>query len=204
MMGADILAEHALAQPLRQSDRDSFAAEGVSIRALTWSAFNDLSIVARDRVVFDGTRFEFERYARHDGAPFSSYTTPIFDECGDPVDLLAFRPNGPSATWLGRVAVAGAEQIWMPRRDLGEALDVHVDTLSWLRAGRVGIVIIDAQRAAEQLRGVTLRVADPVYARRLRNVLARPAPPILIAGNPGIKNGVANRTPCPIPGGRAA
>ena len=180
----DVIAEHALAQPLLQSDRSSFAAEGVSTRALTWSSFDELSIVARDKIIVvpGEAQFEFHRYVRHGSAPsINAYVLPLFDECGDPADILAFRPGGLTATWLGRVSVAGAEQIYMPRRDLGEALDVRVDPLAWLRADRCGLVILDPERAVQTLRGVKLRVADIDHGRRLQTALIPPSPKIVVS-----------------------
>ena len=174
----DVLAEHAQAIALRPSDRQAFRADGVPDRALVWTACGELSIVALDRVVFAGQRFEYARYLRDTEGAVNAYVAPLLDTCGRFADVLAFRPGGPAGTWLGQ-PIAGAENILAPRPDLGDALDVY-DVLSWLRAGREGIVILDPARAAWPLQGITLRVADHVAARRLRTALTR-VPQVVVA-----------------------
>ena len=180
MTGADILAEHRLARPLTQSDLKTFLAAGVPAPALSWTACGRLAMIMRERVVFDRGRFDYSRH-RPECEAVAAFTVPLLGETGDSADVMAWRPTGPSALWTGALAMAGEEQVFAPRSDLGEALDVHENVVEWLRAGRNGVVILNAARAAEQLAGCVLRARSADHARRLRAALTRPPPQIVVA-----------------------
>jgi hypothetical protein len=64
----------------------------------------------------------------------------------------------------------------------GPALPVHRDPVSWLKAHRIGIVIVNVDMAARVLAGCTLRAADDRHGRLLRRRLRLPAPSILTLG----------------------
>ena len=179
MKGSDLLTEHALSRRLTQADIDAFAAEGIPLLALAQSQFGDYAVVCKDKVVFDGDRFEFSRY-RPDGA-CNAFVLPALDHFGEVIDLVAFRHDR-CATWFGRAGLLGGEQPFLPR--VGDvALDVHESVIDWLRAGRRGVVVINLARAASDLRAAApLRAATPEHARRLRTALTVPAPTILIRG----------------------
>lgn len=124
--------------------------------------------------------------AREVGAVFglvSAIIIPVHDETGDIVDLAACNPDdGALALWRGAAAMLGAENIFAPR--LGEPLLVHETPLDWLRAGRRGVFIVDAQRAAPLLRlSEPLGVSREAHGPRLRQALTIAAPRIVVASN---------------------
>jgi hypothetical protein len=133
-----------------------------------------------ETVVFlDGGRFEFSKYLRDASGSERAVIIPCRGAYGDVVDLAAWSPDsGRLSIWHGRAAILGRENILAPR--LSGALNVFATALEWLKAGRAGIVIVDAARAADLLDGVTLAVADVAYGQALRTLLARPAPPIVV------------------------
>lgn len=185
-MSADILAEHARSQPLRQPDIDVFLADGVPPLALAQSCFGDFAPIAKDRVGFDGARFEYGRHRATD-AVLSAYVLPALDRFGVVIDIVAFR-RGRIATWLGRADMLGGEQPFLPRVG-DDALDVNETVLDWLRAGRRGVVILNPQRAAGDLRlAGPLRVDTVEMGLRLRQALTIPAPRIVVRENAGTKS----------------
>lgn len=148
--------------------------EGVTGRGLfDWLHF--------DAVIFlPGDRFEFGRYAGGFGARLAVIIIAR-NEAGDLCDLIAWDPeSGELATWLGCAVLAGAENIFGPR--IAQPLIVHESLIEWLRAGRQGVVILDAPRAAQ-----LLRLAEPIgvtrasFGRRLRDSLTIDAPRIVVA-----------------------
>ena len=181
-----ILAEHAQAQSLTQADLDAFAEQGVPALALLRSWAGDFAAVSRERVVFDGDRFEFERHLLEnikEVEPFGAFTVAAFDRFGDPIDIVAFRADR-VATWLGRADMLGGEQAFFPRID-DVALDVHETVLGWLQAGRRGVVILNPTRAAHDLRlAGTLRVPSRERKRALGIALTTPPPRIVVRDGP--------------------
>lgn len=183
MNPATINAEHARAVRLTQADLNTFRGEGVPPLAVARSCWGDYAPIARDRVVFEGGRFEFARY-RPEAKPICAYVMVLLGDGCEPLDLLAFGLGGLAATWNGAASMAGEEQVAFPR--LGEPLDAHATVLDWLRADRRGIVILDHPRAADRLVGATLRTATVEHARGLRARLTRPVPQVVLkpARNP--------------------
>lgn len=103
--------------------------------------------------------------------------TAAFDEAGGLVDLVAtslasraMRRRQGEAVVLGRPMIEQA-------RALGEPLCVFADGLSWLRAGCLGIVILDFDRVGPLLDDVAgFAVQHDLLAARLKRVLERPRP----------------------------
>ena len=176
----EIAAEHLGGEGLRQADIDRFRSAGVPAGAMFRSAYGWPAIMLRDRILDDAGRFEFARHWQDEPAQ-AAFTVPVFDSCGDLVDIVAWRPPNSVALLLGRVALLGEEQVYGPRFD--EPLQVHSGVLDWFRAGRVGVVIVDAAPGAAMLREAgPLMVDDVEFGRRLREVLTAPmrAPEILV------------------------
>jgi hypothetical protein len=134
-----------------------------------------------ETVVFlDGGRFEFSKHLRNAAGSERAVIFPCKGALGDIVDLAAWQPDtGRLSIWHGRAAMLGRENILAPRLD--GPLKTFATALEWLKAGRTGIVIVDAKRASDLLVGVTLAAADTEYGQTLSVILARPAPPIVVA-----------------------
>ena len=147
-------------------------------------------------------RFEFEQHCR---VTLSLRTVRAFlllaeDTFDEAEDVVAWMPAlRRASTWLGWAWALGAGQTYAPRisdepastlsrsqdRDREErdrqALPVHRDPLSWLRAGRRGLVILKPRVAAGWLCDAgPLLAEDRPHGLELREALARPAPRILI------------------------
>jgi len=151
--------------------------DGVNGRGL----FDDLHVA--DVIFRAGDRVDFSREVRELRGHVAGVIIPVRDECGDLVDLAAWNPDdGALALWRGAASMLGAENILAPRIE-SEALLAFADVTAWLRAGRVGVVVLDPQRARWRLAGETLVVDDPVFGRRLRDSLALPEPKIFVASN---------------------
>ncbi len=178
MSPADVMAEHGNSQNLKQNDIDRFLAAGVPPLALgrPWG-------IAKDRVCFQhhGLEvhggFEFERHAAHDdGSAVSAFIFLGFDEFGEPADLVAWRAPL-IASWQGRIALLGQEAIYQPR--LGSPLIVHSGPLSWLKASRDGVVMVNPRAAEGFLYGAApLACHSHREARDLRRQLTIPPPQI--------------------------
>lgn len=97
-------------------------------------------------------------------------------------DLVAWQPRtGVLASWLGRVALLGEEQVCGPRWG-DEPLILHANPLAWLRASREGAVVLNPSQAAPLLRDVgPLEVATVEEGLRLRAMLSVKPPRIVVA-----------------------
>jgi len=101
---------------------------------------------------------------------------------GDEADLVAWSPrSGCLAAWLGAASMLGEQNALAAR--LGDpALDVHENPLSWLIAGRRGVVIVDPIRARPTLECATpLRAASVRHGLTLRKALTIPSPNIFVS-----------------------
>lgn len=168
---------------LRQIDLDRLKAAGIPTMALVQSKFGLGRCLKRARVVLDssGRRFEFERFSRFHIDADPAFVVLALDCDGQPADLVAWRPDprGFLASLIGRAPLLGAEQLEMPRLDL--PLRVHETTLEWLRHGREGVVVVDPKMAAPALiDAAPLAVSTPAFAVRLRNMLHRTPPRIVV------------------------
>jgi len=177
---ADIIAEHRLGRTPHQAAIDWLGARGVPPMALARSYAGEFTFVNLDDVVFlDGGAFEFGRYCDK-AEPEPALTILARDVCGDACDIVAWAANANRiATWLGRAALLGEDELWRPR--LSDGLAVHAGMLPWLQAHRCGVVILDKLRAAPLLRETgTLMVSSMEQGRTLRKMLELPPPCILV------------------------
>ncbi|RYC29706.1 hypothetical protein D3273_22465 [Lichenibacterium minor] len=166
---------------LRQADIDGYLSAGVDIMSLVQSYDGSGLAVARDRIVAhpDRRRFEFSRFSRGAFLDVSAHILVALDREGEIADLVAFRggENAFAGSWLGRIGLLGEEQLDRAR----DELRVHADVLSWLRAGRQGVVVIDPVRAAPMLRDAgSMVVGSWEEKRRLTDMLSVRLPPIAI------------------------
>ena len=99
----DPVAEWRRCALLRQPDIDRLLSAGVPVLALAEAWWGGMCLM-RDRVVVDGARFEFGRYAAALDAR-EAFLVLAFDRNGQPADLVAFRggEGGFVASWLGVV-----------------------------------------------------------------------------------------------------
>jgi hypothetical protein len=117
-------------------------------------------------------------YPDPDGVPH--LILPVLED-GGLVDLLAFRSSNP-ARWLLRSGQGtalglehGLEQLsWLLE---GEAVHLHKTPLDWLRAGRVGVCIVDwSAPDLHRLCGIPhIYCDDAALAQRLNTALTRPS-----------------------------
>jgi hypothetical protein len=135
-----------------------------------------------DTVCFlSGGRFEFARDMRDASGDVLAVIIPALDKYCETIDLVAWSlDTGAVATWRGEAVMLGEEQINAPRLD-GDALWVFADAADWLRAGRRGVVVLDASRVRWRLAQEKLIVADAAFGRRLRDALRLPEPLIFVA-----------------------
>jgi hypothetical protein len=144
-------------------------------------AFDALHVA--DVIFRPGGRFDFSSEVGTARGSVAGVIIPLRDECGDLADLAAWNPDdGALALWRGVASMLGEDQLNAPRIE-SETLAVFADCASWLRAGRRGVVVIDADRARWRLTGETLVVDDPAFGRRLRDSLVLPEPKIFVASN---------------------
>ncbi len=181
MTGSDPLTEWKACDLLRQADLDHLVAADVPVLALAGDRFGGGFCIARDRIVPHAAarRFEFGRHDPVAGEGVSALIVLALGEDGDPVDLVAFH-GGPApfvGSWLGRAGLLGAENLWRAR----DILVVHADPLSWLRAGRDGVVVVDPVRAAPMLRDAgAMEVGTHTERRRLLDLMAVRPPPVRV------------------------
>jgi hypothetical protein len=126
-------------------------------------------------------RFEFPGNVPGFGRWRPAILVPARDECGDLADIAALSlDSGDVVLWRGTIAVLGQENVLASR--LNEALVVHETVADWLRAGREGVFVIDAKRAAPLLHAAApLGVERPAFGRQLRESLTIRAPQIKVA-----------------------
>ena len=169
----DPLQEHlGYGVNLRQAEIDRAKELGIHPMALVQEG-----IVLRHKVVFDRRRFEFARHRGSDDM-VSALVVPARGQYGEFVDLVAWRPPDSLGSWLGHVGLLGEDQVLGPRFG---PLAVHANVLDWLRADRVGVVVVDMIRAAPLLRDASkLLVATVEHGQVLRKALTLPAPQILV------------------------
>lgn len=173
------LAEHNRGRILPQAARDWFAAQDVPPINLvkTWAGYYDL--VLHDDVIFlDNGCFEFCRY--REGQADHALTFVCWSHDGVAEDICAWQATtGKIAPWIGHACMLGEDNLLGPRP--GDGLAVHASPLAWFQANRSGVVILDRQRAAPQLRDAgTLTVASVEQGRKLKKILAVELPNILV------------------------
>jgi hypothetical protein len=104
------------------------------------------------------------------------------DDEGFPSDLVAWTCGSRRlSTHWGAVSVLGADDIVAPRVTPEGALVVHRTPLGWLRAGREGVVVVEARRAAQLLRDFgPLAGEDEAHGCELRELFRRQEPRIYV------------------------
>ena len=101
----------------------------------------------------------------------------------DIVDAVAFAPStGRAATRLRIGSMLGQGQIGRDALgSTGRAIPVWRNPIAWLRAGRIGVVIVHPDRAAHHLAGLCLLAEDERHRRQLRRSLRVLRPQIDVA-----------------------
>lgn len=129
-----------------------------------------------------GGRFEFPDEAHDDGEAAPAIIVMCLDDGRVACDLAAIPLSAPAtaARWLGRADLLGGEALATdgPVRAFRTPLD-------WLRAGRTGIVVLDAGEARWRLAGRDLVAQDVEHGRWLRDALALPRPRVMVAASAG-------------------
>ena len=134
-----------------------------------------------DAVCFlPGGRFEFARDMRDASGHVLAVVIPCRDDTGATIDLAAWRlDTGALATWLGVAAMLGGDMLTAPRIGF-DGLRAFPGPLEWLRADRLGVVILDPERARWRLAGERLIVDDREFGLRVRDMLRLPEPQVYI------------------------
>jgi hypothetical protein len=176
----ELVSEQGQGRPLHQKAIDWFTENGVNGLALaktTWGHFDFVNIDEIVRLL--RKTFEFGRYKRN------AETTPactflVRDQFVEPMDIVAWQATtGRVATWLGRAALIGEDQLFAPR--LVEGLQVHETPLEWFRERRAGVVVIDKNRAVAKLRDAApLLVSSFEHGEKLQEMLRATPPRILV------------------------
>jgi hypothetical protein len=132
------------------------------------------------RVLFFERCFEF---ADAVGEPQDGDGAMIFvalGEGGVELDLAAWAPPRPPATWLGRAALLGAENLYR-YQPFDTPILVHFEVEAYLRHACRGVLVLDEQRAAETLRRCPrLAVEDVADLRRLEPLLRPHLPEVAV------------------------
>ncbi len=121
MNPADIITAHKLGRTPHQAVIDWFGARNVPAISLAKTWCGEFSFVNLDDVVFlDRGAFEFvrEEGVSAQSAPKgeTALTILAFDQCGDACDIVAWAAKANRiATWLGRAALLGEDELWRPR-----------------------------------------------------------------------------------------
>jgi hypothetical protein len=100
------------------------------------------------------------------------------DSDGIPCDVVAWSARERClATWRGMAYALGSD----PLAAFGFATRIFLEPLAWLRAGREGLLIVNARRAAIELLNTSLEAEDAFQAAALRRALTLPVPSIRVA-----------------------
>jgi hypothetical protein len=124
----------------------------------------------RDRPIFD---FADERGA--EGVATQAFVFLARDGLGEQIDLVAWEPSsGRLAAWAGEAVLLGANVLSSP--GIGDdRLAIFENPLSWLKADRRGVVVIDLDGAAAQLRDAApLRAETLELGNRLNAAINAP------------------------------
>jgi len=168
---SDLLEEFFCCTPLRQAELDAFADRGVPPMALVQP-----DVLMRDVVVFDDAgRFEFKRWADGDGV--GALIILARSRIGEPMDLVAWTPgDNRLAAWFGYAGLLGEDTV-----PLHETVRVHRSPMTWLRASRRGVVLINPARAARALQDAgSLQAEDLEHAKALKPLVTIATPKILV------------------------
>jgi hypothetical protein len=168
------MSPHDLIEEWQQGETPSLerlTAEGIPLEALEHDFDEYGFAVLQDCVAFDnGGGFAFERHLKHDEPCQTALITPVRDQFGEVVDLVAMRRDR-LATWLGRAGCAGLQNLFAPRL-LTDALPIAADAIDWLRNERRSVLIINPERAKWELTSAgPLLVSSVAHGQALRSAL---------------------------------
>lgn len=113
-------------------------------------------------------------FKAHDGFFEPDKSGPAWFVFAEPEDAIFWRPEADElARWTGRAFALGEQAVDNAGTySLGHCLHVYRSPLHWLKAGRDGIVVIDWERAFDELRHCPRVAVDenllPVYSRHMR------------------------------------
>lgn len=147
---------------------------GIPVTALAGSGEGDFPIamfrVDRHRNTFTFTDDETTK-------PCVGFVS--WDQWGDAHDLIAWSPrDGWSGSWLGRAAALNEFEVQVPC--MGDPVRVFLNIADWLRAGRSGLAIVDKDKSARLLEGLTVQAFDLEEGVKLRKILERPRARIVV------------------------
>src|SRR5262249_30863298 len=134
----EVSSEGILEEFMLGKDLDARTGRDLLDRGVTVTAMFDPVPLRWDRVQFEiGRRFSFARHAEIDSGIEWAITILLLDQFGDAFDVAAWSPSTSRlASWLGRAACLGEQNLCRPRLSEGATLCVHRDVLGWLCAGR--------------------------------------------------------------------
>ena len=146
-------------------------------RALAFEHDGRLNPLRRDKIVRCGRHFEFARDASRENDVQPAFTLLAFDTCGEPLDIVAFRPKPYlQLSLLGRVTLVGEDQVLRPQ--LRREIRIHRTFGGYLAHRRRGIVVMNYTRAALLLHDIRLIPEDEDHRQELRRELV--AGPIVL------------------------
>jgi hypothetical protein len=175
----ELIAEHSKGSLPSPLDVEGLTQTlGIPPQALAHEHNGRPNPLRRDKIVRCGRHFEFARDARRENDVQAAFTLLAFDTCGEPLDIVAFRPRPHlQLSLLGRVTLVGEDQVLRPH--LRRGLRVHRTLWGYLAHRRRGIVVMNFSRAALLLHDIRLIPEDENHRRELRRKLV--AGPIVLA-----------------------
>jgi hypothetical protein len=140
-------------------------------------------------VVFDELGFEFEHHHRYGQEGVRAFLFLVTDGQGVARDVVAWSPSlNKLTTWLGRAWALGEEAVYRPRLSPQGELLMWRSPVGWLKARRKGLCLVRPKAAAYYLDDAgPLLAEDTAHGAQLKQLLARPAPRILIPSSPNKK-----------------
>jgi hypothetical protein len=134
------------AQELLLEDRDWLQRQGIPLSFIDADWQGMPQPIWRAHVTFSTDGRWFDPWP--DGV--AAFVVEVRDQFGDHVDWAAWRPRTDSlSTCIGALPLLGIENCFRPR--VGE-LVIHASALSWLVAGRSGVLLRDIPQAVDWLR----------------------------------------------------
>ena len=119
-------------------------------RGVSADALSEPELPRMARVRFNGSFFDFVEDGDGGGGALIFLAR---DDMGKPADLVAWSHRHKElASHFGAVGILGADDLLAPRLTAEAALAVHRTPFEWLLAERCGVVILDPDRAAVELR----------------------------------------------------
>jgi len=164
----EIRAKHLKCRSLSQGELDYFRSRRVEALTLAtpWP-------VLADRVHFDGAGFFDFAGDGDNGNAAPAFVIGVLGD-GGLIDLCAWQlETDRTALWLGRGFALGETQLAFRHH---EPLPVWRTPLAWLRANRVGIVILNVSAAWSRLADLPILAEDIQHGNSLEKLLTPPRP----------------------------